>query len=207
MIKFAVGNGYYPLTNGTICDNPYDNGDRPTCQAGGAAAVERQDPYGVAIPYDAEKSTAAVPCESAADDDADYCSPWSSTYGMFYGDGTHGDVTLKVTGVEHDPSLDGNLVFASGSWEHTYPAQKKSAQEPWTAFFIGGERLGRVSGKLQNNAMGRFRLETRVNVIGQNQAPFAVSPAVAGSSVQHIRSALLFDSLDLMTSDECGFFY
>ena len=94
------------------------------------------------------------------------------------GGGTHGDVTLTVTGVEHDPSLDGNLVFASGSWEHTYPRQKKSAQQPWATFFIGGERLGKVNGKLQNNAMGRFRLETRVNIILQNQAPFAVSPAV-----------------------------
>jgi len=178
LIKFAVGNGYYPLTNGTICDSPYDTGDHPKCEPGGAAAVERFDPYGAKIPFNADPATTAVPCEAANDNDTDYCSPWSSTYGMFYGDGTHEDVTLTVTGVEHDASLDGNLVFASGSWEHTFPGQKKSAQEPWTAFFIGGERLGRVVGKLQNNALGRFRLETRVNVIGQNQAPTAVSPAV-----------------------------
>lgn len=43
---------------------------------------------------------------------------------------------------------------------------------------MGGERLGRVSEKLQNNALGRFRLETRVNIVGRNQAPFAVSPPV-----------------------------
>lgn len=116
LIKFAVGNGYYPLTNNTICDSPFDTGDRPTCQAGAAAAEERVDPYGVKIPFNANPSTTEVPCELTNDNDADYCSPWSSTYGMFYGDGTHGDVTLSVTKVEHDPSLDGNLVFASGSW-------------------------------------------------------------------------------------------
>lgn len=77
LIKLAVGNGYDSLTNGKICENPFDTGDHP---------------------------------------DDDSCSPWSSTYGMFYGDGTYGDITLKVTGVDHDPSLDGNLLFASGSW-------------------------------------------------------------------------------------------
>ena len=43
---------------------------------------------------------------------------------------------------------------------------------------MGGERLSKVAGKLQNNALGRFRLETRVNIIGQNQAPVAMSPAI-----------------------------
>ena len=38
MIKFAVGNGYYPLTNNTICESPYDTGDRPTCATASAAA-------------------------------------------------------------------------------------------------------------------------------------------------------------------------
>ena len=119
LIKFGAGNGYYPLTNhnDTMCRSPFDTGDRPTCQPGGAAAVERVDPFGVAIPFDADPSTTRVPCEAEDDHDPDYCSPWSSTYGMFYGDGTYGDVTLTVTGVEHDPSLDGNLVFASGSWQ------------------------------------------------------------------------------------------
>jgi len=186
-LKFPVGrrSDGQPLPNNLICVNPFDTGDSPHCGGhpeGTELPTGRVDGRtGEPVPYDnfnnpnPEKGT-LTPCETANDEDADYCSPWAETFGFFFGDGGHETLIVQVTEVNHRRSILGNYVRGrSLPVVHDYPSNKKSETEPWLAFFTGGDRLTYRSGMLNNNNQGRFRLEVTVNIQGRNRSPVASS--------------------------------
>ena len=177
-LKMPTGTGGAgePLVNGRMCANAYDTGDSPGCDGYpvGTLLNNRKDPNtNLYIPYDnggdIVEGNTAVPCESPDDTQADYCSPWFDTYGFFFGDGYTHDVVFSVSHVDATDSTTGNYVKAVATFEHTYPSNKKSVDEPYIAFFTGGNKLD----SLNNNKAGRFRLETSVNIQGDNRSPVA----------------------------------
>jgi hypothetical protein len=117
------------------------------------------------------------------------CASWDEVYGMFTGhDNTAEQVELQVTrSVETQlgPAF-GNYLMAQGSFTHYYPM---NTPEAFVAFFTGGDRVWECDGEtdhmdedgncqdelkvmLNNNAQGRFRLETAIWVVGdENSSP------------------------------------
>ena len=164
------------LVNDVMCTSPYDTGDKPDCglYAVGTKLNNDKNPLtGQYLPYDNGGNPVGgetgVPCEKPDDTTPDYCSPWSEVYGFFFGDGYSHNVILTVSEINTESSLAGNYVNGVSVFKHEYRSSKKSASEPYIAFFTGGNRfLG-----LNNNKGGRFRLETSVNIQGTNRSPIA----------------------------------
>uniref|UniRef100_A0A7S0WPQ0 Uncharacterized protein n=1 Tax=Pyramimonas obovata TaxID=1411642 RepID=A0A7S0WPQ0_9CHLO len=184
-VKLAVGRSYFTLnvsapnsfgeTSDTRvqCVSPFDTGDKPRCadsdESNTQYAIRPVDPFtGLTIPYDPSYpdhvSDTQTPCEQADDEEPDYCSPWSQTYGLFFGDGTTHDVELTITEVNFENTEVGNFLLGQSVFYHTYAAYKKSDFEPWTVYFTGGNRLTYSTERLINNHQGRFRLELTVNL-------------------------------------------
>eukprot|EP00854_Cymbomonas_tetramitiformis_P001562 gene1562-2195_t len=200
--------------NNRICQSPYDTGDSPTCPNGVATGTKIQtsnidseckagtpisewmkQAYGGAVqcrsdylvPYDLDPThiDPSIPCEADENDTPDYCSPWSSTYGFFFGDGNVTDIVLTVIEVDFEDTSVGNYIRAKSVFQHQYPTSKDYSQfeaygRPWTAFFTGGNRITRTKDFLQNNGNGRFRLEITVNIVRSpegvnNHSPIATS--------------------------------
>ena len=120
------------------------------------------------------------------DKDADKCAPWAETYGMFMGDGSAQTIELEVTHVDYsDNSIVGDYLTGVSTFTHYY---LRETEDPFVAFFTGGDRAyecnypdtpldadGTCSGdlnyRLNNNAEGRFRLETEVWLQGDGNRP------------------------------------
>jgi len=199
-IKLAVGRSYHELNKTDDedtrrqCVSPFDSGDRPTCEGSDPRGTqyqisnypERIDPRNEAIvPYEETYpdfvNSLTVPCELSVgtnnieDVDPDYCSPWSQTYGFFFGDNgmdngidngipSSTDVVLSIDEVNFEETNVGNFLLGTSSFYHTYSAKKKNDFTPWTAYFTGGNRLTYTTERLINNHQGRFRLELTVNL-------------------------------------------
>ncbi|KAK3237965.1 hypothetical protein CYMTET_51988, partial [Cymbomonas tetramitiformis] len=90
------------------------------------------------------------------------CSPWSITFGFFYGDGAFNNegVVFKITEINHEDNLVGHFFRGtSHTFTHTYPAASSDGTGVvYTAFFTGGNRIS----TLNNNANGRYRLEANI---------------------------------------------
>ena len=106
---------------------------------------------------------------------SEYCGPWAYTYGFFTGvtpgNGVSGDpdysktLEITLTGIDTDVySSIGNYITGEGRIQHQYPSVRGPGDEPWVAFFTGGDRIGRLKSGLQNNYGGRHRLEISVNL-------------------------------------------
>ena len=178
LLKMPAGTGPEggTLINGRVCVSPFDTGDSPNCDSYplGTKLNNNKNPFtGQFLPYDNNGnpvgSQTGVPCEKPDDTTPDYCSPWSDTYGFFFGDGYSHDVVLTVSEMNAESSLAGNYVKGVSVFEHTYASSKKSVNEPYVAYFTGGNRFL----DLNNNEGGRFRLETSVNIQGSNRSPIA----------------------------------
>lgn len=178
LIKMPAGTGPegQALANSRVCVSPFDSGDSPNCESYplGTKLNNDKNPFtGQFIPYDNNGnpigSQTGVPCEKPDDMTPDYCSPWSDTYGFFFGDGYSHDVVLTVSEMNTETSLAGGYIKGASVFEHTYASSKKSVSEPYVAFFTGGNRFL----ELNNNKGGRFRLETSVNIQGANRSPIA----------------------------------
>ena len=165
LIKMPAGTGPegQALANSRVCVSPFDSGDSPNCESYplGTKLNNDKKPFtGQFIPYDNNGnpigSQTGVPCEKPDDMTPDYCSPWSDTYGFFFGDGYSHDVVLTVSEMNTETSLAGGYIKGASVFEHTYASSKKSVSEPYVAFFTGGNRFL----ELNNNKGGRFRLET-----------------------------------------------
>jgi len=191
-IKLAVGRSYFELNvtepnalgevsdTRRTCVSPFDTGDKPLCRSGEDSDTQypttQIDPTtNEIVPYEITypgfNSTLTVPCEQVDDAEPDYCSPWSQTYGFFFGDNdTSGiplstDVVLEITEMNYEETNVGNyLLGTSRELYHTYPTKKKDVFTPWTAYFTGGNRLTYSTDRLINNHQGRFRLELTVNL-------------------------------------------
>ena len=178
--------------NGIQCVSPFDTGDSPDCGTDpvGTKKPNRKSPITYAIggvtvnagdfiPYDNLGSPingqTGVACESPDDSAPDYCSPWADSYGFFFGDGSTHNVVLTLTELDTEKVSTGNFLKGVSVFEHTYSNGKKDANNPYVAFFTGGDRLSKGDGKLQNNFNGRFRLEATVNIQGTNRSPVAAS--------------------------------
>ncbi|KAK3287761.1 hypothetical protein CYMTET_4743 [Cymbomonas tetramitiformis] len=131
-------------------------------------------PYDGSIPYD-NSAVDEVPCEEDDNVDPDYCSPWSQTYGFFFGDGEYTDIVLTIKEVEREMTVDGNYILATSEFQHQYSSNKKATIRPWKAFFTGGNRISLTENGLQNNGQGRFRVEITVNIQEYNHSPIATS--------------------------------
>ena len=184
------------LVNGRLCVSPFDTGDSPDCGSDpvGTGKPNRKTPitYTIGdvtvaadayIPYDNNGNPVAgvtnVPCESPDDSTPDYCSPWSDSYGFFFGDGTTHDVVLTLTEIDYETtSSTGNYLKGVSTFDHTYSNSKLDASNPYIAFFTGGDRISKNADALQNNNSGRFRLETTINIQGSNRSPIATSMPV-----------------------------
>lgn len=186
LLPTGAGANGDPLVNGIQCMSPFDNGDSPDCGTDppGTKKPNNRSPItftvnaGDFIPYDNLGSPiqgqTGVACESPNDATPDYCSPWSDTYGFFFGDGNTHDVVLTLTELDVEKVSTGNFLKGISVFEHTYSNSKKDANTPYIAYFTGGDRLG-LEDKLQNNFAGRFRLEATVNIQGSNRSPVASS--------------------------------
>jgi len=183
-IKLATGRSYYELitANNRQCESPFDTGDRPTCPdgvpEGTYIANGNYDPVtGLPVPYFLNQELGdAVPCETSDNVDPDYCSPWSQTYGFFFGDDNYTDIILTITDINHEDNYYGNFLLGTSFFEHTYSAPKKDKKTPWTAYFTGGNRIAYSTDALNNNGQGRFRLEITINIQGfVNLSPTATS--------------------------------
>lgn len=184
-LKFPAGYGLEAnsLVTTPLCDSPFDTGDRPTCPpsvtSGTMVDPGRRDPFtNQPIPYFLQPNTTLVPCEielPGTFDQPDYCAPWYDTFGFFFGDGDFHDIELRITDVNHDDAKTGNFLYGVTSILHNYPSPKKSDSEPWIAFFTGGNRLNYIDSRLNNNNQGRYRIETVVNIQGDNHSPIATA--------------------------------
>lgn len=106
------------------------------------------------------------------------CAPWSEVYGMFMGDGSSTPVELTVTSMVGSDKgyILGNYLIGKGEFSHVYSAPRDN---PFIAYFTGGDRVYEcndgnvhmssegnceleVELMLNNNAEGRFRLETAI---------------------------------------------
>jgi hypothetical protein len=122
-----VGTSFDTITAGMQCVNPFDTGDFPTCDPdqtiGDLKVTGLKDPrnndtkikyeptyaHYLTKPDGTPRLTPEIvllqnggyaPCEiSTGADTVDYCSPWTQTYGFFFGDGTSTDVLLTITRV------------------------------------------------------------------------------------------------------------
>lgn len=63
--------------------------------------------------------------------------------------------------VNREPYVTGNYLRGTSTFDHTYSSGRRSSSQPWLAFFTGGDRIDKRSSMLNNNNMGRFRLEVR----------------------------------------------
>ena len=117
-----------------MCVSPFDTGDMPDCGDdnvdGTLLPTGLRDPLtGDAVVYqptyrnyatypnstvrpDAEITQlvagGVAPCEISENPAADYCAPWSQTYGFFFGDGEHTDIVLTITKVPPLPTANTN---------------------------------------------------------------------------------------------------
>eukprot|EP00241_Pyramimonas_parkeae_P002022 CAMPEP_0114263360 /NCGR_PEP_ID=MMETSP0058-20121206/22454_1 /TAXON_ID=36894 /ORGANISM="Pyramimonas parkeae, CCMP726" /LENGTH=487 /DNA_ID=CAMNT_0001379607 /DNA_START=148 /DNA_END=1608 /DNA_ORIENTATION=+ len=106
------------------------------------------------------------------------CAPWDDVYGMFMGDGSSTPVELTVTSMVGSDKgyILGNYLIGKGEFSHVYSAPRDN---PFIAYFTGGDRVYEcndgnvhmssegnceleVELMLNNNAEGRFRLETAI---------------------------------------------
>ncbi|KAK3269713.1 hypothetical protein CYMTET_21856 [Cymbomonas tetramitiformis] len=111
------------------------------------------------------------------DRDPNKCAPWAEVYGMYLGDdeGSSVEVEMSVTHVDHTGNpIVGNFLIGVGRFTHYY---YENTATPYTAYFTGGDRIyecaegvmdeyGRCLNDLDlmlnNNAEGRYRLESEV---------------------------------------------
>lgn len=122
--------------------------------------------------------TCTVDCTTTAQSPAylggaSICAPWAYSFGFFTGiEGTVANgspdysKTLEIELNEinmNTASKIGNFIAGEGNVQVQYPTAV-DGEDPWVAFFTGGDRIGRASGQLQNNYGGRFRLEISVNL-------------------------------------------
>ena len=66
--------------------------------------------------------------------------------------------------VDKEPYVIGNYLRGFTTFEHIYNSGKKSSSEPWVAFFTGGDRINKRTSLLNNNNMGRYRLEVMLQL-------------------------------------------
>ena len=109
--------------------------------------------------------------------EATVCTPWHEVSGFFFGDDTyefHDDLSgedgpvLNVERVDYENGLLGNSIFGTTNpFTHTYEMPNNtiamngySESQLWVAYFVGGNRMP----VLNNNALGRYRLETSVKL-------------------------------------------
>ena len=99
------------------------------------------------------------------------CSPWAYSYGFFTGTNDVGgsvdyskELEIQLTSIDFNTeSFIGNFIQGEGIIQHQYDTAI-NVDEPWIAYFTGGDRITRTNGKLQNNEGGRFRLEVSINL-------------------------------------------
>lgn len=120
------------------------------------------------------------------------CAPWDQMFGFFFGDGDSHNVVMEMTRgsdftIEELGSLRfqamGNFLVGTSRFNHGY---KEETSNQFLAFFTGGDRslecaplpgdthtadgsacvAGEYGQLLNNNAEGRFRLETQVWIKG-----------------------------------------
>ncbi|KAK3249087.1 hypothetical protein CYMTET_41473 [Cymbomonas tetramitiformis] len=97
------------------------------------------------------------------------CEPWNEVYGLYFGDGTGSAIDLEIYSVvDAEGGGLGDYVVGHGTLPKAYASPYDVANDAvWTAFFMGGDRLG----YLENNYNGLFRLETTVDLRTANEPP------------------------------------
>ena len=104
---------------------------------------------------------------------ATVCSPWAYSYGFYTGVNDIGgsvdytkELDITLTRIDFNTgSRIGNFIVGEGTIYQQYPEPYNTVtNEPWKAYFTGGDRITKTDGNLQNNEGGRFRLEVTVNL-------------------------------------------
>lgn len=129
LVNVTSASGVILSDTSVMCESPFDNGDMPYCgddnNDGTLLPTGLTDPITSTpvvyqptyrnyhnYPNGTARSEAEMaqlraggmaPCEDREGPEADYCAPWSQTYGFFFGDGTNTDIELTITKVRTPP--------------------------------------------------------------------------------------------------------
>lgn len=142
-----------------------------------------------------------------ADTDMKTCTPWSDAYGFFFGDGTfkNDGLVFDVTEVVHGSGLLENMVrLRSQKFSHVYSAATTTEGGAWTAFWTGGNKANTI----ENNKLGRFRLEVGVRFDGGvgNASPVITAPPVIPVLYQDGGAKFTIPAHDPNSGDTVAFF-
>jgi hypothetical protein len=141
------------------------------------------------------------------DTDMTTCTPWSDAYGFFFGDETYktDGLIFDVTEVVHGSGLLDNMVrLRSMKFSHVYSGATAPGGGAWTAFWTGGNKANMI----QNNKLGRFRLEVDVRFDGGvgNKSPIVTAPPVIPVMYQDGGAKFTIPAHDPNSGDTVAFF-